>query len=269
MTKIEWCRNPDGTAGEVWNIVDGCTPVSAGCDNCYACTMAGRFWKKRKFSDVQFHPERSEIPLHWKKPRMIFVDSMGDLFHDKVDFYIINRIMRIMKQYVNHTFIILTKRPKRMLEYFTDPLGWRHFSAQQFSDVNNIWLGVSVENQQTADERIPVLLLVPAAKRFVSYEPALGAVDLEKYINLEETPCDKSKDGMHCEHWYEGERCHDCGSGGIDWVIAGGETGRNARPCHPDWIRSVRDQCEEAGVPFFLKNMQIDGKEWKQFPEDK
>ena len=206
-TKIEW-------TDVVWNPVTGCDPVSIGCDNCYSATFAKRFWKGRPFSDVQFHPERLELPLHWKNPRRIFVDSMGDLFHPKMQTEWLDKIFWNIGLCPHHKFLILTKRILEAQVYFK--------SIKYF--YSNLWLGVSVENQQTADERIPILLSIPTAKRFVSYEPALGPIDF-------------------------GELLID----GLDWLICGGETGRNARPCHQNWIRSVRDQCVEADTPFFFK----------------
>jgi protein gp37 len=259
-TKIEWCMNPDGTPGEVWNPVTGCQKLSPGCKNCYAERIANRFWGDRKFTDVVCHEDRLEIPLSWKKPRRVFVNSMSDLFHKDVPFEFVDRVFAVMGRSQHHTFMILTKRPDRMLEYFKSEklyervlnqaykldskllvqdeglgIGISNLSESAWA-LPNVWLGVSVENQKAADERIPYLLKTPAAVRFVSCEPLLGPVDLDTVVraNLKNVRLAG-------------------GSEGIDWVIAGGESGPGARPMHPDWARSLRDQCQAAGVPFFFK----------------
>lgn len=247
-SRIEW-------TDRVWNPTTGCTKVSAGCANCYAEREAGRWWGYRKFSDVRCHPDRLDIPIYWKKPVRIFVDSMSDLFHDDVPDEFIEKVWLIMMHSPRHTFQILTKRPKRMLDFVTTKLypgeTKPHFNCR------HIWLGVSVEDQKTADERIPLLLETSAAVRFVSVEPMLGHIDLLQSvfqpgawsdINLAVLPSAIK-------------------TVGIDWVICGGESGPNARPMHPDWARSLRDQCVKANVPFFFKQWG----EWKpicpQYPE--
>src|SRR4030043_622195 len=158
-SKIEWTES-------TWNPVTGCTKVSDGCKNCYAECMAKRFWRNgvngdnyRPFTEVRCHPARLEQPLHWKKPAHIFVDSMSDLFHKDVPNTFIDQVFWIMMMAPIHIFIVLTKRPKRMLE-------WVNKNYQ--NPLPNVWLGVSVEDQKTADERIPLLLQTPAAMRFVS-----------------------------------------------------------------------------------------------------
>lgn len=211
-TKIEW-------ATDVWNPVTGCTKVSAGCKHCYAEMIAKRFWVERGFADVRMHPERLEDPLHWRKPRRVFVNSMSDLFHPDVPGAFAYRIWEIMRVTPQHTYMILTKRPDRMLNLMHDTLP-------------NVWLGVSVEDQEKANERIPLLLRTPAAVRFVSCEPLLGGVVLPMFLY------DISK---------------NVEIGHLDWVICGGESGPGARPMHPDWARSLRDQCQAAGLPFFFK----------------
>lgn len=251
-TKIEWVTNPDGTKGEVWNPVTGCTKVSAGCKNCYAERFAERFWRVRerkdgtfdydnfrKFTDVRCHTERLEIPLRWKKSRRIFVNSMSDLFHEDVPNDFILRVWIAMTNARGHTFQILTKRPERMNLFVREwlPGAWGLATmSMKLLDVPlpNVWLGVSCEDQKTADERIPLLLQTPAAVRFVSLEPLLGEIDLlgRSFLRY----CDASIYKRH-----------------LDWVIVGGESGPHARPMHPDWARSIRDQCQEAGVPFFFK----------------
>jgi protein gp37 len=254
-TTIEW-------ADEVWNPTTGCTKVSQGCKNCYAERIANRFWGERKFTDVQCHSERVLQPLHWRKPRRIFVDSMSDLFHPSVPAEFIHDVFSSMIGYGNtrHTFMILTKRPERMFEVLTSEM-FTFWHRQDANDhvKNHVWLGVSVENQQTADERIPLLLQTPAAVRFVSVEPMLGPVDLDPtcrgfFGTLPNQP-------------------------GIDWVICGCESGTGARPMELDWARSLKDQCVEAGVAFFLKQAviggklvkmpELDGRVWDQYPESK
>jgi protein gp37 len=179
-TKIEWCMNPDGTPGEVWNPVTGCQKVSAGCKNCYAERIAARFWGERKFTDVQTHVDRLDIPFHWKKPRRVFVNSMSDLFHEDVPDKFIGSVWSKMLEFPKHTFLILTKRPLRMAETISRIVA--ECERKGLRQASNIWLGVSAEDQKTAEERIPYLLQTPAAVRFVSCEPLLGPVDLSKYL---------------------------------------------------------------------------------------
>ena len=273
-TSIEWT---DAT----WNPVRGCSRVSEGCRNCYAERTAARFaGTMRPYADrpleglalatpppfagfvtkVNGHPawtgkvelieKHLEDPLHWGDPKRIFVNSMSDLFHEELDDESISTVFAVMSQSPQHTFQILTKRPKRMLEWFsrwnvTDGVeesgmtrfGWCHANTDGRWPLPNVWLGVSVEDQATADERIPLLLQTPAAVRFVSYEPALGPVE---FTAVGEPPINAL--------WKGGFR-----DGRIDWVIAGGESGPGARPAHPQWFRDVRDQCQAAGVPFFFK----------------
>ena len=244
-TKIEW-------ADKVWNPVTGCTKVSEGCRNCYAELMASRFWKDRKFSDVKFHPERLSQPLGWKKPARVFVNSMSDLFHPDIPFEFIDEVFYIMRVAEHHTFMVLTKRPEIMLKFleWQKPIRW---PANWVGHQPNVWLGVSVEDQKTADQRIPLLLETPAAVRFVSCEPLLGPVDLAKKLG-QYSDCPECGYGVRVD---EEGLCNSCGRDaihyGIDWVIVGGESGKNARPMHPDWVRSIRDQCVDAGVPFFFK----------------
>lgn len=244
VTKIEWTNN-------TWNPTTGCSKVSDGCKNCYAARMARRLAAMGKpgytalpwtaanaAANVVCHPKRLEIPLRWRKPRRIFVDSMSDLFHEQVPDAFIERVFRIMMLAGQHTYQILTKRPGRMLAWVTrwlDDACWPATGCPMFSDgermPGHIWLGVSVENQAAADERIPLLLRTPAAVRFLSCEPLLGPLNVTRYL----------LDGAHkWEH-----RIH--------WLIAGGESGPGARPMHPNWARSLRDQCQAAGVPFFFK----------------
>ena len=261
-TKIEW-------ADTVWNPVTGCSKVSEGCRNCYAETMAKRFWGDRKFTDVQCHEDKLDEIRHWRKPRRIFLCSMSDLFHQDVPFEFVDKVLKTWS-YGNrrHTLMILTKRPERMYEYFQRDL------SSVFWDFNEdcgpyphvrLWLGVSVEDQHTADERIPILLQTPAAIRFVSCEPLLEKIDLERvslpdaYLTMNGiTGCLQPLLEKNTEP--DDYRYFTRKSMKLDWVIVGGESGKNARPMHPDWVRSIRDQCQEADVPFFFKQWG----EWKE-----
>lgn len=238
-TKIEW-------ATDQWNPVTGCSKVSQGCKHCYA----EREWPRlaaprakpniytgRAFTDVKCHPEKLDIPLRWNKPRRIFVNSMSDLFHEDVPHDFIVEIFEVMAQASWHTFQVLTKRPERMRDFFLGSSG----AGANVEPLPNVWLGVSCEDQTTADERIPLLLQTPAAVRWVSAEPLLGLIDLDS----------ERGDGLHALGC--GDKYCSCGDRGIDWLVVGGESGPRARPTHPDWARSLRDQCREASVPFFFK----------------
>ena len=248
-TKIEWT---DAT----WNPIVGCSVVSPGCTNCYA---------------MRLDEKALSQPLRWRRPRKIFVCAHSDLFHEATPDEWIDRVFAVMALCPQHTFQVLTKRPKRMRDYFsTCPPALRraavidrmyeimraehrgYFTAIAWP-LPNVWLGVTAEDKTRADERIPDLLATPAAKRFVSVEPMLGALNLrririapnhhtiidalEGYALTEKS----SWSGSGCEHTK------------LDWVICGSESGPGARPMHPDWARSLRDQCAAAGVPFFMK----------------
>jgi protein gp37 len=212
-SSIEWT---DAT----WNPVRGCTKISPGCKHCYAETFAERFRgvKGHPYEqgfDLRLVPEKLEEPLRWNTPRMIFVNSMSDLFHDRVpDEYII-RVAEVMLRAPRHIFQVLTKRSERLRDLLKTKL---RFASQQA----HIWWGVSVENRKHGLPRIPHLQSAPAAVRFLSIEPLLenlGKVDLKK----------------------------------ISWVILGGESGPGARPMAADWVTSIRNQCHTEGVPFFFK----------------
>ena len=228
MTKIEW-------TDETWNPVTGCTKVSAGCANCYAEVIARRFWGERDFTDVQCHPERLEQPLKWKKPRRVFVSSMSDLFHEDVPMDFIINCFEVMRSLPRHTFQVLTKRPIRMMNYYRGRAAY----------YPNVWLGMSVENQQNM-MRVPYLRDWAGVK-FVSLEPLLNPIDLGNTDN-------------------------------IDWVIVGCESGPKARPMNLDWVRDIRDQCVAADIPFFFKQRmadgkkiempELDGKVWAMYPGD-
>lgn len=256
FSTIEWTNT-------TWNPVTGCTKVSQGCKNCYAerlwpkvegsiATREGRS-QRRPFTDVRCHPERLDLPLHLRKPRRIFVNSMSDLFHEDVPNEFIDEVFAITALAPQHTFQVLTKRPARMREYFANqPLPrrrWEDCIRRRHGGelrgvcppliLPNLWLGVSIEDQATAEERIPLLLQTPAAIRWISAEPLLGPIDLLRWRIPGHQIARALSSG-------KGEPC-------LHWIVAGGESGPNARPSHPEWFRSLRDQCQAAGVPFFFK----------------
>lgn len=275
-TKIEW-------AEETWNPLVGCSIASAGCGHCYA---VGECWRKQshpnakiaeKFAGtvrktdagqlvwtgkVNFSEDALLLPLRWKRPRRIFVNSLSDLFHESVPDAWIDRIFAVMALCPQHTFQVLTKRSARMREYVCSLRRERLLNranelfrtekqvcAAHRSQwpLPNVWLGVSVEDQARADERIPDLLAAPASVRWSSCEPLLGELRLDQLRYAGMTNIDALR-GHH------GVTMPLQGRGGkLDWIVAGGESGPGARPMHPDWARSLRDQCGAAGVPFFFK----------------
>lgn len=267
-TNIEW-------TDRTWNAIRGCTRVSEGCRNCYAENMAARFsdpgqWghglatrKPNRWTGKVVLDEAALLkPLRWKKPRKIFVTSIGDPFHPDVPDEWIDRLFAVMALCPQHTFQLLTKRPERMWEYMNglkqrafendctttdyilshciDDEWWagmgRRVPGRLKWPLPNLWLGVSVENQEQADQRIPHLLATPAVVRFLSCEPLLGP------INFEGCWVDDPDPRVHI-NWLER----------LDWVIVGGESGPAARPMHPDWVRELRDQCNQAQTPFLFK----------------
>ena len=236
-TTIQW-------TDETWNPVTGCTRVSEGCRNCYIERTPPFRMGGRKLGDpVQLHHDRLEQPLHWKKPRRVFVNSLSDLFHEDVPDEFLEQVFSVMHRTPNHTYQILTKRPQRMRQWFTRSIESWTYSALPAAPswpFSNVWLGVSVEDQKTADERIPMLLQTPAAVRWVSVEPLLGPVDLYRggFTFLERLT---SPSGTHY--------------GKLDWVVVGGESGPRARPCDFPWIRSILGQCAEVAVPCFVKQL--------------
>ncbi|EKO51478.1 DUF5131 family protein [Leptospira kirschneri] len=238
-TKIEW-------TDVTWNPTTGCTKISSGCKNCYAESLTKRFEKNwGKFSEVKLHPKRLDFPRTMKGKR-IFVDSMSDLFHDEVPFDFIDQVHSVIAECPDNIFQILTKRIERAKEYYVSRT---HFNFE------NVWLGTSIENQKVV-ERIQHLIQIPTTVRFLSCEPLLEEVDVSIYLNA----------------W----GYIDCFP--IDWVIAGGESGQRARPVQVEWIRSLRDQCNDARVPFFFKQWggrnkkksgrELDGRVWNEFPKE-
>jgi len=250
-SSIEWCTH-------VWNPITGCTHVSLGCEKCYASAIAKRFWGERKFSDVRCHPERL-LQSFPKKPARIFLNSMGDLFHPLVPTTFIDDVLEVIAAHPEHTFIVLTKRPELIDEkLYGSTVGNAHRCLGGGDYLPNLWLGVSVEDQRTADIRISILLQTLAAKRIISIEPMLEEVKLRSIWNDYLEGWDSNIDSDREPYQYQTEK--------IDWVICGRETGSGARPFNLDWARSARDQCVSASVPFFYKNGLLDGVEWHQFP---
>lgn len=231
-----------------WNpLAMRCTPVSESCEHCWHLRMANRLNCNPKIphnirlayggnAPPVLVTQRLDDPLKVKKPSIIGVQFMGDLFSEHVRFNDIQSVLHHMWLAPQHTYLILTKRPEIMMAY-----GKRNKAENgwTFDRLKNLMLGVTAENQQRADERIPILLQIPAAKRFVSIEPMLGQIDLKP-------------------EWLELELQAFGGRGvkafpRLNWILCGGESGPRARPMHPDWVRSIRDQCQEVGVPFFFK----------------
>jgi protein gp37 len=235
-----------------WSLVESCTRCSPGCKNCWALAYEKRFHKG--YEDQVFdHPERFSTPLKRRKPTVYAV--WNDLFHEEVKEKFIAEAWEIMTRCPHHTFLVLTKRPQHMLSWANS---WK------LLPFSNIYLGLTVCNQAEADEKIPVFLQVPG-KKFLSIEPMLGEIELRPFLNCfnEDPPI---KPGIHFLSKEEQEavkKWEKTAPRMINAVILGGETGPGARPMHPDWVRSVRDQCAAAGVPFFMKGMG----EWEFLPK--
>ena len=287
-SKIEWT---DAT----WNPITGCTLVSDGCKNCYAANLAATRLKDHpsrkglarlnadgiaKFTgEVRFNEDWLDQPLRWRRPRMIFVCAHGDLFHESVPDEWIDQVFAIMALAPDHTFQVLTKRPERMRDYMSsedtyqrilraaDPIRIKRpdlcrvpmSDPRQAAFWPHVWLGTSVENQATAEERVPALMATPAAVRFLSSEPLLSEINLDGIWGYPGSAC-----GDDLDRWP------------IHWVIIGGESGRGARPMHPDWARSLRDQCQAAGVSFHFKqwgawqtvyDRDRDDPDWRRCPK--
>lgn len=278
-----------------WSPVRGCTRISPGCENCYAERLAGRFSGAGKpfegfvrigkqgprwTGKVTLIPEQLAVPLRWRKPRRVFVNSMSDTFHESLSNEEIAAVFGVMAACPQHTFQVLTKRPARMREWF----GWvdvdalhvclramdrasddaRRRTVMRTSAITsewplpNVWLGVSVEDQQRADERIPELLVTPAAVRWLSVEPMLGPVDLWAYV-----------DGNIRNESVKALRSPPMP--GVDWVVCGAESGPGSRPTDLQWARDLRDECRRVGVAYFVKQLVVEGnlrKEMVDFPED-
>ncbi len=291
-TKIPWTE-------KTWNCICGCTKVSAGCENCYAERMSARLARMGQFKYgqvIKYKPHTPhflnkwsghilcdekalDIPLHWKKPRMIFVNSMSDTFNKKVPFEFIDKMFfDVMCRCEQHTFQILTKHPERMREYFEriDAMDNEMGEAGWYIKPNpNIWLGTTCENQEWADKRIPTLLQIPAAVRFISAEPLLSDLDLREYIA--DCGC------VDCQKHYftdldelilpenDNAKCPECGGEIVsfsgytnehqqfDQVIIGAESigGHPGRECKIEWVRNIVRQCQAAGVAVFVKQIHM------------
>lgn len=297
-SKIEW-------TSATWNPITGCSIASPGCIHCYAMTLAGgrlRHHPSRKGltepskngpiwnGTVRFNEGWLDEPLKWKQPRMIFVCAHGDLFHENVPDEWIDKIVAVMALTPRHVFQVLTKRADRMRAYFSDP-AWYGRAAVQVDEVKpstlwngnayeakrslshheplrNVWLGTSAERQQEAEERIPHLLATPAAVRFISAEPLIKPIDLtglqHGFAITTNALTGNSTGNDNPPYARSGAR--------LDWVIVGGESGRNARPMEPAWASDLRAQCAETGVAFFMKQLSKantkDYKKFEAFPAD-
>jgi protein gp37 len=296
-TKIEWT---DAT----WNPITGCSVHSPGCTNCYAMKLAGTRMKHHPSragltidtragpvwtGEVRFNEQWLDQPLRWKRPRMIFVCAHADLFHEKVPDEWIDRIFAVMALCPQHTFQVLTKRADRMRAYMPaigggDTERWARALQPQAGSkgafdlgdalefltrrgpLANVWLGVSIEDQQRADERLVHLDETPAAVKWASVEPLLGPIDL-KLISRKLADCLAPMTPETTKAIYnEVKRPFEIRSihcNVLDWVVVGGESGAHARPMHPDWTRSLRDQCAAARVPFLFKQWG----EWAPSPD--
>ncbi|MFD6401192.1 DUF5131 family protein [Nocardia sp. NPDC060249] len=276
MTGIEWTET-------TWNPVTGCDRISAGCDNCYALAMSKRLKamgsaKYQADGDprtsgpgfaVTEHPDALDIPRRWRAPRLVFVNSMSDLFHAKVSEEFVRAVFDVIAQTPQHTYQVLTKRPGRA----------RRLAERDLVFPPNLWLGTSVENGATT-HRIDDLLATPAAVRFLSCEPLLGPIDLDRWLFPNRCSggcaCRWPDDGDRFECACSGECADWCPTPAIDWVIVGGESGPHARPIDPEWVRDLRDQCVGAGTAFFFKQWggrtpkasgrELDGRTWSEFP---
>lgn len=278
---IEWTE-------ATWNVITGCDIESPGCINCYAMTLAGSRLRNHPSrvgltkqaangahvwtGEVRFNEQWLDQPMRWTRPRMIFVVAHGDLFHPSVPDEWIDKVFAVMARARWHTYQVLTKRAKRMREYLSNPdTRWRILIAASKIPycameampwpLPHVWIGVSAEDQKRADERIPELLQAPAAVRWVSLEPLIGPIDLVEtcwnHVDGDTamrfaTAVDKATVSLRTIF-------------GIDWVVPGGESGPRARPSHPDWFRSLRDQSVAAGVAFLFKQhgawLEVDGNE--------
>lgn len=275
-SKIAWTET-------TWNPVSGCSKVSEGCRNCYA----ERFWPRlsashvgryrgRKFTDVLCHEELLDQPLRWKRPRKIFVNSMSDLFHPDVPDVFIDRVFAVMGNVFclmeePHVFQVLTKRPERMRRYLDDPstvcrvtlamkamgLNLHGENSPPVWPLPNVWLGVSVEDQETANERIPILLQTSASIRWISAEPLIGPIVLEDV----RPPAGRIPDPVGMFRSIRQKGSPPGSLSRIDWVVVGGESGPKARSSKKEWFESLIAECASADVPIFVKQLGADYQE--------
>ncbi|MEO0955657.1 MAG: phage Gp37/Gp68 family protein [Pseudomonadota bacterium] len=260
-SNIEWT---DAT----FNPWVGCTKISPACDNCYAEDWAKRFgdveWgnaPRRRTSEKNWNNPRrwnrqaDEWEAEHGRPRFVFCASLADVFDNQVDPTWREDLWKLIKECDRLVWLLLTKRPQNIAKML--PPDWGEGYA-------NVWLGTTVENQEIADRNIPHLMAAPAAKRFLSIEPIVGPIDLSVAWHMESAIegdcwgdcgwCDAGYPPLYnCMRGNQSEAEYLKGRSGIDWVITGGESGKNARPAHPDWYRQLRDQCLEAGIPFHFK----------------
>lgn len=297
-TAIEWTQAP-GFKGETWNPVTGCDRVSPGCAHCYALDLAARLkgmGQKRYQRDgdpktsgpgfgLTLHPDKLEDPLRWRKPRMVFVNSMSDLFHEEIPDDYIGQVFSTMARAKRHVFQVLTKRPERMRQLLT----WAQ-DEMNFGPLPNVWLGVSIENRRFV-HRADILRQTPAAVRFISAEPLLGPLVGEVAHGAPGEPDAGSRGGTgRAAATAAGPtpasaqaRAHaPLDLTGIDWLIVGGESGPKHRPIQPEWVRDLRDACWSVdngrgdAIAFFFKQWggrtpkvggrELDGRTWDEWP---
>lgn len=248
---IEWTDT-------TWSPTVGCTKISPGCDHCYAETLTERFHGQGAFAKLTLHRDRIDAPLRWQKPRRVFVNSMSDLFHRDVPELFLVQVFAVMAVTPRHAFQILTKRHGRMRSLLNSvefrgrvasavpgQAGGLAWGELRDWPLTNVWLGVSVEDQKHAGLRVPALLDTPATVRFLSCEPLLSSLDLSTWLG----------GGTGVRRARTDNVTDSSGRPSISWVIIGGESGPRARPCDPDWIRSLIQQCHDAGIPAFVKQM--------------
>ncbi len=262
-----------------WNPVTGCTAVSGGCKNCYAKAVHERF-NDTPFSEIVFHEDRLLEPSKMRKPAKIFVGSMTDLFQDGVTDEMLDSIFRVILYNPHHTFQVLTKRPERMEEYFDRVYQKGRDKMETMEKVNpavakelekynsilpNLWLGVTVENQESLEARIPVLLDTPAAKRFISVEPLVERIKIgnigrrtDKYgkeVTHEQIFFMSGSKSLWDERFGFNIPLRNIDHPKLDWIIVGGESGTKSkvRPMDPEWVQHIFEACKETGVPFFFK----------------
>lgn len=230
VSSIQWLHPPRLAKGAVWNPVTGCRKISEGCRNCYAERNAQRFWKSRKFTSVQTHFSKLGDPLKLKRGRMIFVNSMSDLFHEDIPIQFIENVYDIMRVCTQHIFIILTKRPERMFDFYK--LG-------KYGTIPNIWIGVSAEGQYEYMYRGSILKQTPAYRKIISLEPLLEEIELNYEVKPRFTP--QMTDKLRAKDW--------------DWVLIGAESGPKRRACNNEWIQKAVHDCAEVNTPIFVKQI--------------